>query len=206
MVDAVKKGWRSFRNSLRTGGQDVYESDYEEYDDEYEDEYEYEETSARDTHTRGRSASRTRYTEEPERTEASPRTSAYKEKVMQLGYAGTHSAGSQQASRTPSHASAAIPSAIIVRPNAMNDSGAICKDICDGRMVVLDLSALDSTTAQRIADYLGGVVHAIQGSMTRINKSVIAVAPYGFEVAAPAPKKSEKESDLRDYGAYKAVR
>jgi len=171
------------------GGEDVYRDEYyDDYDDyEYQDPASYEDSpretykeSYKDSHkddpmqdhySRGGAARRV-----PDKTD---KARTYKDKIVALGYSGPNGAGP---SVVPAMPNQLPPAAVIAHPKDIKDAAKLCDEICEGKMVIVDLSALDSVNAQRIADYLGGVVHTIKGTTNRVNKGIFAISPREYEV------------------------
>ena len=71
---------------------------------------------------------------------------------------------------------------IILRPKLVDDAVEICNHMRAGRMCIVDLTGLNNANAQRIADYLGGVCHALDGVTTRVNEGIFTVAPHSHRV------------------------
>jgi len=181
------KLFKNMKKFLLTNGENVYnnEPDYD-YDDgyDYEDE-QYEDDPMNEHYSRGTTGRRA-----PER---SSKADQYRDRIVSLTQAPSQK--NHQGVGQP-----AIPSAVIAHPKEIQDACKICDDICNGKMVIVDLSSLDSVNAQRIADYLGGVVHTLQGHTSRVNKGIFTISPKGFEIASDGEKDGSRE-----YGSFKAV-
>ncbi|MCL1844945.1 MAG: cell division protein SepF [Defluviitaleaceae bacterium] len=72
----------------------------------------------------------------------------------------------------------------IVHPKTMEDAVEIGSHVRSGRMCIVDLTGVATAEAQRIADYLCGNSDALDGSITRVNNSIIAVSPPSHRVMA----------------------
>lgn len=198
MFKMFRKAGDSMRKFLLTSGEDVYKNDeyYDEEETYYEDQYEsdpmqdhYSRPAADSRRTSDRAAGRR----------------SFSSKAAEIGYGTSYSASStgyqqNHAVATPA-IPAAIPAAVIAHPKDIKDATKICDDICSGRMVIVDLSKLDSSTAQRIADYLGGVVHTLQGNTSRINQGIFAISPKDFEVSS-----HNGEGPIKPYESLRAVK
>ena len=80
-------------------------------------------------------------------------------------------------------ASSARPAeTVIVRPKVIDDAVEIGNHVRGGRMCIVDLTNLQASEAQRIADYLGGVCLAVDGQTTRVNNGIFAVSPQSHRV------------------------
>lgn len=192
MLHKIKNAGNAIKKFMLTSGDDVYNDRYYEDEGEYEAEYEpvQEDDPMREHY--GRKA--------PERY-SKPRVD-YSDKIVSLGYAPAgHSQSrfqhyqNQQNYESPS----VVPAASIAHPKEFKDASKICDDLCSGKMVIVDLSSLDSVMAQRIADYLGGVVHTIQGNTLRVNKGIFIVAPREFDIS------DYSKDSKREYGTFRAV-
>ena len=192
MLHKIKNAGKAIKNFMLTSGDDVYTDNYpDDYD--YETEYEpvYEEDPMREHY--GRKTAPEKYSK--------PRID-YTEKIVSLGYApaGHNQSRFAHYQNQQNHeSSAVVPAASIAHPKEFKDASKICDDLCSGKMVIVDLSSLDSVMAQRIADYLGGVVHTIQGNTMRVNKGIFIVAPREFDVM------DYSKDDKREYSTLRAV-
>jgi cell division inhibitor SepF len=71
---------------------------------------------------------------------------------------------------------------VIKHPKTMDDAVEIGSHVRSGRMCIVELTGVADKEAQRIADYLCGLCDGIDGSITRVNGSVITVAPPSHRV------------------------
>jgi len=71
---------------------------------------------------------------------------------------------------------------IIFHPSSIQEAAEICGHIRTGRMVIIDISQINKGEAQRIADYLSGVCHSLDGKTERISDSIFLVAPRNHYV------------------------
>ena len=171
---------------------DDYEDEYDEYDydDGYDDRYDdggrqqfnyggsrdsgYRRSGSRDERASSRRGNESKY----EREQSSSRSQSagsrygrqYERDVIPFSEAGK---GSTPASNVES---------IIIRPKMVDDAVEICNHMRAGRMCIVDLTDLNNANAQRIADYLGGVCHALDGVTTRVNEGIFTVAPHSHRV------------------------
>ena len=93
-----------------------------------------------------------------------------------------------------------IPVVKISRPKEMQDATIICENLQDNMFVVVDMQGVDHSTAQRIADYLGGVAYALRGQVERIDNYIFIMAPDGAKID------SELRDDLKSSGLFKSFR
>ena len=92
----------------------------------------------------------------------------------------------------------------IVRPKEIQDATLVCDYLQDSMICIIDMQGTDHNTAQRIADYLGGVSYALRGSVERIDSFIFIMAPEGVKID------SDLQSDLREElkagGLFKSYR
>ncbi|MCL1883451.1 MAG: cell division protein SepF [Defluviitaleaceae bacterium] len=71
---------------------------------------------------------------------------------------------------------------VIMHPKNMEDAVEIGSHVRSGRMCIVDLTGVPTPEAQRIADYLCGNSDALDGAITRVNNTIIAVSPPNHRV------------------------
>lgn len=69
------------------------------------------------------------------------------------------------------------------KPKSFNDTGDISDKLIAGSTVVLNLQGLDPGVAQRIIDFMFGVMHAINGKYSQIADYVFVFSPEDVELA-----------------------
>ena len=207
MLKMIKNAGTAVKKFMLTSGEDIYNDEhYEEEEYEYEQEQE-EEDPARDHYSR-RPPERER---ERERQPRQPRVD-YTEKVVSLGYTPTSQPGynqsrfqsnnaqqSSQGGTANNSRSMIIPAASVISPKEFRDVLTISGDLLGGKLVVVDVTNLESVMAQRITDYLSGVVTTIQGNMKRINSTIYMVSPPGYEIS------TQESENIKEYSHLKAV-
>ena len=179
------------------GARDEYDDDYDqEYGDEF-DEYDgYEHNDSRDDsssrqrrhYEESRDSSFRRNDHREERDYSRDNRTRHGDASSFSGRAGStysrpggpdilHFDGNQNKQHTRPNAET-----VIVRPKVVQDAIEICDHMRAGRMSIINLTGLDTSNAQRIADYLGGVCHALDGVITRVDEGVFTVAPQSHRV------------------------
>ena len=194
--------------SVAPGARDRYDDDdYDDYDDDYDDEYDddyddryddryddsgrlqlhyggsrdagYRRSGSRDDRASSRRGGESRYDREQPSSRRESGSSRYggrnnererERDVIPFGEAGRN--------QSP----VANVESIILRPKLVDDAVEICNHMRAGRMCIVDLTGLNNANAQRIADYLGGVCHALDGVTTRVNEGIFTVAPHSHRV------------------------
>ena len=71
---------------------------------------------------------------------------------------------------------------LVIRPHAVEDGMTAVLAVRDRKTVVVDLSGMDSSQAQRTADFLSGGVEALDGGLHRLADQVFLFTPAGIQV------------------------
>lgn len=75
------------------------------------------------------------------------------------------------------------PNAIVITtPKIIEDATTIVKYILDNKIVAVNLEGVPQEEAQRIADFLGGAIHAINGDIQRISSDIFIIAPTNVDI------------------------
>ena len=88
----------------------------------------------------------------------------------------------------------------IVRPREIQDATLVCEYLHDNMICIVDMQGADHSTAQRIADYLGGVSYALKGQVERIDSYIFVMAPEGAKID------SDLREELKGGGLFKSFR
>jgi cell division inhibitor SepF len=85
---------------------------------------------------------------------------------------------------------------IIIEPTEFEEVQSIVDHLKNKRAVILNLEETDRTIARRIADFIGGAIYALEGTMQRVSGSIFLFTPAHIEVAVPVkPELKEKERE-----------
>lgn len=88
---------------------------------------------------------------------------------------------------------------LIIEPESFEEVQAIVDHLKNRRVVIINLEETEKTVARRIADFVGGAIYALDGTMQRINGSIFLFTPANIEVAMPLHadfKEREKEREV----------
>ena len=88
---------------------------------------------------------------------------------------------------------------IIIEPESFEEVQAIVDHLKSRRVVIINLEETEKGVARRIADFVGGAIYALDGSMQRINGSIFLFTPANIEVAIPLRadfREREKEREI----------
>jgi len=118
----------------------------------------------------------------------------YGEKIAELGY--SHPANAGILPFTPQE----LSQIVIANPKTIKDACEICTHLSCGRTIVVNLAGVEAADSQRIADYLGGVVHALHGDTTRIDKNIIMITSREFVEVVSYDAATPK---TKDYNMFK---
>lgn len=74
---------------------------------------------------------------------------------------------------------------IILEATEFEEVQTIVDHLKNKQTVILNLEETDKVVARRIADFLGGAVYALDGSVKKVSNSILLLAPAGIEVTLP---------------------
>jgi cell division inhibitor SepF len=81
---------------------------------------------------------------------------------------------------------------VVVEPESFEEVQAIVDHLKNKRAVILNLEETEKATARRVADFLGGAIYALEGTMQRVSGSIFLFTPAHIEVSMPL------RTELRD--------
>lgn len=79
---------------------------------------------------------------------------------------------------------------MVTYPKELIEARDLCDYIRDGNICIVNLEGVEKAVSQRIADFIGGAVYAIDGEIERINNSIFVIAPSQVHISG------ETEEDL----------
>lgn len=85
---------------------------------------------------------------------------------------------------------------VILEPVDFAEVQVVVDYLRNKQTVILNLENTEKGTARRIADFVGGAIYALEGSMQKVSNSIILFTPAGVEVSLPL-KIRETEEDGR---------
>jgi cell division inhibitor SepF len=71
---------------------------------------------------------------------------------------------------------------IVAEPQDLNASRYVADCIKDGKTCLVNLNGLEPGAAQRIADFIGGTVYALNGMIMKTSKGCFAAVPENVEI------------------------
>ncbi|MDR1704386.1 MAG: cell division protein SepF [Clostridiales bacterium] len=73
---------------------------------------------------------------------------------------------------------------MILEPQSIDESGEISEYIKEGQIVIVKLEGLKFEAAQRIVDFLSGVVRALDGQIEHVSNKIFVVAPQHVDISS----------------------
>lgn len=89
---------------------------------------------------------------------------------------------------------------VIMEPVGFEEVQTIVDHLKNKQTVILNLEDTDKGVARRIADFLGGAIYALDGSMQKISGSIFLFTPANIEVAVPLKSASREEES--EFGSF----
>ena len=85
---------------------------------------------------------------------------------------------------------------VVVQPVSYEDAPEIADHLKQKKPVVINLEKLDKTVANRIFEFLGGVVYALDGSMKKVSNGILLVVPNNMGIMG------DFSDDLKTQGIF----
>ncbi|MDD5603579.1 MAG: cell division protein SepF [Eubacteriales bacterium] len=90
----------------------------------------------------------------------------------------------------------ALMRVVVVNPVKFDEAQEICDHLKDNRTVIVNLETVDKETAQRIVDFLGGSVYALDGNIQKVSASIFLIAPVNVDIMG------DFKDDLKNRGSF----
>ena len=71
---------------------------------------------------------------------------------------------------------------VIQQPSSFSDAPGIARYLKDRQPVVVNLESLDKITAQKVVDFLGGAVYALDGRLTKVSNGIVVAVPNNMGI------------------------
>lgn len=72
---------------------------------------------------------------------------------------------------------------VIIKPSSYEEATAICDDLKNRKIVVVNVSELEPKVAQRLLDFMGGASYVVNGELQEIERGVYILSPSNVEVS-----------------------
>ncbi|AYD40627.1 DUF552 domain-containing protein [Clostridium fermenticellae] len=71
----------------------------------------------------------------------------------------------------------------IVKPTSYEEAADICDELKNRKIIVINTTDLETRTAQRLLDFMGGASYALGGDLEEVEKGVYILSPSTVEVS-----------------------
>ena len=82
---------------------------------------------------------------------------------------------------------------VIRHPMDVSEAAKVCDLVREYKVCVVDLTGMERSMAQRIADFLGGACYAVNGCVQRISRDIFIIAPEGVRISGDVKDELEKD-------------
>ena len=72
---------------------------------------------------------------------------------------------------------------VVFQPQTYDDTQTIIDNLKSGKPVIVNLETLNPDIAQRVLDFIGGAIYALDGSVRKVSKGIFLLAPEGVDIA-----------------------
>ncbi len=83
---------------------------------------------------------------------------------------------------------------LIVEPTSFEEVQALVDHLKSKKAVIINLEETEKGLARRIADFMGGAIYALDGTMQRVSGSIFLFTPQSIEVTVP-PKSEWRDKE-----------
>lgn len=85
---------------------------------------------------------------------------------------------------------------VIIKPEDFDEATTICDSLKSRKIVVVNTTALEPKSGQRLLDFIGGACYALCGDLQQVEKGVYIISPSNIEV------NNELKSELSSKGIF----
>ena len=86
-------------------------------------------------------------------------------------------------------------SLVVLKPESFEDSKDICDKLKQRKGVYVNLEGTDKVLAQRIVDFIGGSVYALEGNIKKVSSAGFIVVPDNISISSDLDEKEETDND-----------
>ncbi|MEX1377637.1 MAG: cell division protein SepF [Eubacteriales bacterium] len=72
---------------------------------------------------------------------------------------------------------------VVFQPQTYDDTQTIIDNLKTGKPVIVNLETLNPDIAQRVLDFIGGAIYALDGNVRKVSKGIFLLAPEGVDIA-----------------------
>ena len=81
---------------------------------------------------------------------------------------------------------------VITQPTSFEQSEEICNYLKEKKSIIVNLEYVNKDVARRIADFISGGVHALDGHIQKVSNAIFLVAPVNYEIASDLAREEIK--------------
>ena len=85
---------------------------------------------------------------------------------------------------------------VIIKPEDFDEATVISDNLKSRKIIVVNTTALEPRTGQRLLDFVGGVCYALGGDLQQVEKGVYIISPSNIEV------NNELKNELSSKGIF----
>ena len=104
------------------------------------------------------------------------------EEIVELTSEDARQVGYEKPKR-PSVTTAGNAKMVLFEPRSFDEAQEIARHLVDGRACIVNFHRIKKDYAQRIIDFLSGVVYSLKGSINKIDVNVYLCSPRNSDVA-----------------------
>lgn len=86
-------------------------------------------------------------------------------------------------------------SLVVVKPQNFEDSKDICDKLKQRKGVYINLEGIDKIMAQRIVDFIGGSVYALEGNIKKVASAGFIVVPDNIAISSEVEEKDDASEE-----------
>jgi len=101
------------------------------------------------------------------------------------GNRSTQNAGTKMTTSSPSGQldQSSFVRMVVFQPQTYDDTQTIIDNLKGGKPVIVNLETLNPDIAQRVLDFIGGAIYALDGNVRKVSKGIFLLAPTGVDIA-----------------------
>ena len=93
---------------------------------------------------------------------------------------------------------------VVIEPQGFDDCSKLVDSLKSRKPIIVNLEKLDSDTARKIFDFLGGATYALNGNVQKVANNIFIFAPENVAIAAEGENKPYSFSENNDeYNPWK---
>lgn len=86
---------------------------------------------------------------------------------------------------------------VVIEPKGFDECSKLVDNLKSRKPVIVNLEALDSDTARKIFDFLGGATYALNGNVQKIANNIFVFAPENVDITAGTDNRGFMDNDKK---------